>query len=249
MVRTVNKLAVIAHRGACLVAVENTLDAFERAFAQGADGIETDVRLTRDGTLVLFHDATVERLAGRPDAIADLTWPELRDLPLDGPESAARACRLEDVYPLIRARGARLLLDLKPPVDYAPAFRRSLADAHMEEHTILGIRTVEELRTVQEALPGLSTLGFGASLDLEWALADARADVLIVRSNWVSAENVERARAYGRPIWTLGGGRTTGVTMGTSTVEELIECRRLGFQGAIVNDVELAVRANAVPVS
>jgi hypothetical protein len=37
--------------------------------------------------------------------------------------------------------------------------------------------------------------------------------------------------------------------MGTSTLDELVQCRRLGFQGAIVNDVELAVRANAAPAS
>jgi glycerophosphoryl diester phosphodiesterase len=56
---------IIAHRGASAGAggVDNSLDAFERAIALGADGIEFDVRRTRDDALVAFHDATVR---GRP---------------------------------------------------------------------------------------------------------------------------------------------------------------------------------------
>ncbi|HEY0100172.1 MAG TPA: glycerophosphodiester phosphodiesterase family protein [Pyrinomonadaceae bacterium] len=54
---------VIGHRGASKVAPENTLAAFERALADGADGIEFDVRLARDGVPVVIHDATLKRTA------------------------------------------------------------------------------------------------------------------------------------------------------------------------------------------
>jgi glycerophosphoryl diester phosphodiesterase len=54
-------MQIIAHRGASGYAPENTRAAFERAIAMGADAIETDVQLTADGVLVLFHDTTVER--------------------------------------------------------------------------------------------------------------------------------------------------------------------------------------------
>jgi glycerophosphoryl diester phosphodiesterase len=55
---------IIAHRGASAHAPENTLAAFQRAIDDGADGIEFDVRLTRDGDAVVFHDRTLKRTAG-----------------------------------------------------------------------------------------------------------------------------------------------------------------------------------------
>jgi glycerophosphoryl diester phosphodiesterase len=65
---------IIAHRGASRAARENTVEAFALAVAMGADGIELDVRRTRDGYLVVHHDARVEGGA----AIVDL---DRRDLP------------------------------------------------------------------------------------------------------------------------------------------------------------------------
>ena len=55
---------LIAHRGASHAAPENTLAAFAAAMDAGADGVELDVRATRTGEVVVFHDPTLERLAG-----------------------------------------------------------------------------------------------------------------------------------------------------------------------------------------
>lgn len=71
-------MMVIAHRGASEDAPENTLPAFERAVADGCEALETDVRRTRDGQLVLMHDAQVDRTTNGSGLLADLTWPELR---------------------------------------------------------------------------------------------------------------------------------------------------------------------------
>jgi len=70
----------IAHRGASGYAPENTRAAFERAIAMGADMIETDLQLTRDGALVLFHDTTVTRTSNGHGPLADHTLDELRAL-------------------------------------------------------------------------------------------------------------------------------------------------------------------------
>jgi glycerophosphoryl diester phosphodiesterase len=69
---------VYAHRGASFELPENTLEAFGLALELGADALETDAHMTRDGRIVLSHDATGERAAGVPDAIADRTLAELR---------------------------------------------------------------------------------------------------------------------------------------------------------------------------
>lgn len=69
---------VYAHRGASFELPENTLEAFGLALDLGANAIETDAHMTRDGRIVLSHDATLERTAGVPRAIADMTLLELR---------------------------------------------------------------------------------------------------------------------------------------------------------------------------
>jgi len=66
-----------AHRGAAAERPENTLAAFRRALELGADAIETDAHLTRDGQVVLSHDPTGKRMAGVSRAIADCTLEEV----------------------------------------------------------------------------------------------------------------------------------------------------------------------------
>ena len=69
---------IIAHRGDSAHAPENTLAAFQRAVDAGADGIEFDVRLTKDGDVAVFHDSSLNRIAGRPGKVLQLTSEELR---------------------------------------------------------------------------------------------------------------------------------------------------------------------------
>ncbi len=71
---------VIAHRGGAGLWPENTLHAFERAAALGADVIETDVRATADGELVLIHDETVNRTTDGAGRVRELTLAELKRL-------------------------------------------------------------------------------------------------------------------------------------------------------------------------
>ena len=69
-----------AHRGASTRAPENTLEAFRAAVEEGAGGLELDVRVTRDGHVVVSHDATVDRTTDGTGAVARMTLPELRRL-------------------------------------------------------------------------------------------------------------------------------------------------------------------------
>lgn len=68
---------IIAHRGASAVAPENTLASFKRAVEVGADGVEFDVRLSRDGVPVVIHDASLLRTTGMNERVAVLTAEQL----------------------------------------------------------------------------------------------------------------------------------------------------------------------------
>ena len=73
-------LTVIAHRGASHLAPENTLAAVELAWRLGADAVEVDVRLTRDGRIVAIHDETTDRTAGTHLEVATAHSSQLRQL-------------------------------------------------------------------------------------------------------------------------------------------------------------------------
>ena len=68
---------VFGHRGGSRLAPENTIAAFDRAVAEGADGLELDVRLSKDGQVMVCHDARVDRTSNATGAIADMTASEL----------------------------------------------------------------------------------------------------------------------------------------------------------------------------
>jgi glycerophosphoryl diester phosphodiesterase len=71
---------IIAHRGASAHAPENTIAAFQLALEQGADGIELDVMLSKDGHLVVIHDDTVDRTTDGKGYVREMTLEELKSL-------------------------------------------------------------------------------------------------------------------------------------------------------------------------
>ena len=80
--------------------------AFREAIAAGSDGIEFDVRLTRDGVPVIIHDNTLRRTTGLPHRVADLTWPELENLDVGVPN-------LKQLFTLFEANDLLLFLEMK----------------------------------------------------------------------------------------------------------------------------------------
>ena len=100
---------------------ENSLAAFEAACAAGY-GIELDVQLSRDGVPVVFHDATLDRVCGRPGRVADFTAAELGSMPLCGraehtiPTLAAVLRLVDGRVPIlveIKASGKILMIETK----------------------------------------------------------------------------------------------------------------------------------------
>jgi glycerophosphoryl diester phosphodiesterase len=98
----VRSVLAIAHRGAPAVATENTLPSIEAALAAGADWVEIDVKLTRDGVPVLLHDRTLHRIWNIPSSIGEV---DHEDLPAAIPT-------LAEALDFIHGRGTRLLIDV-----------------------------------------------------------------------------------------------------------------------------------------
>lgn len=131
---------VFAHRGSSAVLPEHTLPAYLRALAEGADGVECDVRLTRDGHLVCVHDRRLDRTSNGRGRVSRHTLAELdtfdfaswagpaeaADVPADPDRS--RLLTLDRLLRAVRAadREVRLLIETKHPSRYGADVERRL---------------------------------------------------------------------------------------------------------------------------
>lgn len=91
-----------AHRGGAARGDENTAEAFGRAVDLGYRYVETDVHGTADGVAVVFHDPTLERLAGIKGSIAKLRWADLATVRVGGSAAVPRLDDVLDAWPRVR---------------------------------------------------------------------------------------------------------------------------------------------------
>jgi Glycerophosphoryl diester phosphodiesterase family len=117
---------VICHRGAAEFAHENTLEAYRATFELGGDGNEIDIRATKDGVLVCFHDDMLDQQLAAYGDVSEIPWEELRRFAFREPGPFGERCRiptLVEVFALHRRYGGLLHLDIKRPgLDKAIAY-------------------------------------------------------------------------------------------------------------------------------
>ena len=107
------KMLVAAHRGDSYNCFENTVDAFRAAVEAGADMIETDVRMTRDGVLVLIHDAAIDRTTDGTGLVADMTYEALTRRNAGGIYDPAQIPTLEEFLQFLSRQDILLNLEIK----------------------------------------------------------------------------------------------------------------------------------------
>ncbi|MFC8199879.1 glycerophosphodiester phosphodiesterase [Streptomyces sp. NPDC057298] len=167
-------VTAVAHRGDPYRVRENTVDSLRSALRQGADAVEIDVRLTRDGVPVLLHDVSLKRLWEHDRPLLSLSCDEVRGLTSDGVPTLEEALKETD--------DGRLMVDVPGPVD-ARAVRRIVGVIHdlgAEERVYYcaGARTMLAVRAADPA----------AEIALTWtSLAPPRPALLdAVRPRWLN---------------------------------------------------------------
>ncbi|WP_087072259.1 glycerophosphodiester phosphodiesterase [Arthrobacter sedimenti] len=136
---------IFAHRGSSGTYAEHTRAAYLQALADGADGVECDVHLSRDGQLVCIHDTTLDRTTSGSGAVADLTLAELRqldvsswkgiDLPSEYGDVSDQFLSFADLLLLLRRAGRpiRLAVELKHPSPFGLQLEEALIAFLMDE--------------------------------------------------------------------------------------------------------------------
>jgi glycerophosphoryl diester phosphodiesterase len=138
---------VFAHRGGAGLAPENTRAAFDNGLALGADGLELDVRLSRDGAVMVHHDRMLDRTTTLQGPIAARDADELQ---------RASVPTLPEI--LARYRDTRLIVELKMnQPELATAVVRDIRHANAVDRTCLGSFGRRVLRAVRALEPALAT--------------------------------------------------------------------------------------------
>jgi glycerophosphoryl diester phosphodiesterase len=223
---------VIAHRGASHVAPENTLAAFRLAWEQGADAIETDLRLTADGAVVAFHDANGRRLLRDRRRICDLTLAELRQLDAGAWKAGAwrgeRVPELGEVLETAPSHG-QIVLELKENI--AAALATALPDPMRPRTTIIAF-DAETITHAKRLLPECRALWLFGNYGLLPSRARGRELAARVRDLGVDGVDLRHDRRLNQSL--LVPLRAEGRTVFTYTVNQarsVRRCARLGLDG------------------
>ena len=188
---------IIGHRGASAVAPENTLAAFEAAISAGADGIEFDVRLSRDGIPVVIHDETLYRTSGVRRRVGEMSVNELNQL--DVPS-------LAQVFELFESNDLILYLEMKE-VEVAQECCRLIEQYRLKDRVIFECFEHSALKTVKSIDPTFKIAPLfqpPASLILKRALAIG-GDEIALHHRLTNKRLVAKARDAGLNVvtWTV----------------------------------------------
>jgi glycerophosphoryl diester phosphodiesterase len=219
VVSRTKSVAIVGHRGAAHDAPENTVMSAKLAWAQNADAVETDIRLTKDGQIIVSHDDTTYRINGCNTRISDMTFAEARALDAGlikgGPRFAGQQMpTLDELIETIPA-GKRLFVEVKTGTEIIPALGESLARTHARGDQIVLISfNLDVLRQAHAMWPEYSTLwlvSYDAHTSIEKVIAqaqEARVSGLDLSSAWpldhamvgqIKAANLQLH------VWTVDG--------------------------------------------
>jgi len=134
----------IAHRGDSVRCPENTMEAFESAYALGYRYLETDVHATCDGKLVVFHDDDLDRMTDGSGPVSGQTWNDLRHLKIAGTARIPLLAELLDCWP-----DTRFIIDPKADSAVEPLYR-TLADRDVWDRVCVGSFSGQRIAWLRE---------------------------------------------------------------------------------------------------
>ena len=216
---------IVAHRGASHDAPENTLAAFRLGFEQGADAIEGDFRMTRDGVIIAMHDVDLRRTTGDPRRVKDVDFEDVQQLDagswgrwVGSAFIGERVPRLEEVLAIV-PEARVLFIEVKGTRTMVPALIETIARSALDRDRVAIISfDARVIAAGKRQIPEVKALWITAFKDADgiWtptaaeAIANAKrmsADGIDVQANpeVVTSEFVAEVHAAGLEchVWTI----------------------------------------------
>lgn len=237
---------IIGHRGASAVAPENTMAAFRAALAMGADGIEFDVRLTRDGVPFVIHDSTLRRTGRLPQRVADLSAAEIARVDVGswfGEQFVGETVpSLAELFAFIQENDGTLYLEMKcdAVAEYRPlaeACVRLIDEYSLRERVVIECFQLQALTIVKEIEARIKTVAL-----FEPALANPL--LFVAKTQGVGAEAIALHHRLARAA-LVRKAKDEGLHVAVWTVDDAAwveKARVMGVDALITNDPERLLR-------
>jgi len=244
----VGKFKVLAHRGASYYAPENTMEAFSEAADMGADGFELDIQFSRDGSIVVIHDDSIDRTSNGRGKVAALSLGELRQYDYRAApvqERSAESAKfdipvLDQVLELVRSRGLFLNIEIKDLFDRK-------ANAQLGEAAIGRVRAFDLVESVI-----FSSFNHEAMARLKAAHPEYKAGLLYTEGlysphAYARSAGADALHPYFKSIDAeiVGAARAAGIEVNTWTVdapEDMRAMAAIGVEAIITNRPDICVR-------
>ncbi len=242
---------IIGHRGASAHAPENTLAAFQMALDAGADGVEFDVQMSKDGVPMVIHDTNLERTGLRCEKVADLTAKELGKISVGSwfnakfpnkalPQFADETIpTLAQVLKLVKPSTGPIYIELKcGDADYAllaGAVCDIIRDSPQLSQMIVKSFKLAAIPVVRFHLPEVQTAALFAPQIMDFL---RRRKYIIAIAREFGAHQISLHHSLvTRKLTTLATDAQMPVTVWTADNPKWIKrCRRLGIRSLITND-------------
>jgi len=238
-----DRMTVLAHRGFALDVPENSLAAFERALAVGADALECDVRATKDGVAVVAHDETLLRVFGDERRVDEVDYSELREI---GGLPAVSVVSVADA--LHAFPSAKFNIDVKS-VDVVAPLARAITEAGATDRVLITSFSGSRRRRTLALLPGVATsasadvvvpvvllCALGMPIVARWVFQRTRIlqiPTTVLRTNVASPRMLSRLHHAGFIVqfWTI------------NSVDEMRQLVHAGADGIVTDRCDIAVEA------
>ncbi|MBR2871361.1 MAG: hypothetical protein IKB98_08340 [Clostridia bacterium] len=215
-----------AHRGASEYYPENTILSFDKGLEMGANGIETDVQVTKDGILVLFHDDTLNRVTGKSGCIADYTYSELLEFDVIKGEQREKIPTFEEFLVRYGKKDLTFAIELK-----VKGVAKQTADMiykyGVQDKVIITSFIYDAMREIKECAPNLRRgyLHFELNEKTREEIVSLELYEICPKGQLITKEEVEEfhKKGYGVRAW------------GMSNPDVMVETIKKGVDGMTVN--------------
>lgn len=231
-------MKLIAHRGASLVKQENSVEGLEYAAALGASAVECDIRETKDGVFVIFHDENLLRLTGEQDMVEDLTFAQMQKKLLAKRYALLTFDELSQRY----RKKTPILLHVKLQKPDA-AFVSMLKASGLP--LICGVDSIWAAKEVCCAFPKEKILAFMPDFYNIGAFVENGASIIRLWEPWLSEITPERIKSqFGVKVWVMCRDlmcpdETASMNGNERSLDRIAS---LGADGALLNDIELGIK-------
>ena len=219
-------LSFIAHRGESYIAPENTLAAFKYAWTHNADGIEIDIRLSKDNKIIVIHDMNTRRTSGISAKVKSLSLESLKRLDFGSWKgkkwSGEKIPTLEEVLETV-PRGKFIMIEVKGSIEILPMLKKHLEKTHLKNLQIKLIGFgLKKMSIIKNSVP---------QYDVYWSRRVDRINIImnsllpgrlikscskynldgvsLSYSSWIDKKRVEKIKSSGLKIyvWTVDSPR------------------------------------------